>query len=669
MKKIISFVLALALVASVAIMPASAASFSEAAGESDRFYPALQYVEENEIYQDADVEGENVKAWLEGDATRVEYALWLARFAGADLTGVAAASESAVTYTLDTTADLAEMAAGAKADGETESVADYFTVHYGAKTKIDGSNKSFEDGYQASQRLNFQGKTVFGDTVSYAVSFTTSAAATVKIWWVSGGDGREFTLFDSEGNVLSATAEGSVKNSLYISELSVDAAGTYYLGLESGSNYLFKLEVTEAASSEESGSSELIFPDMEAYVGTEKYAAVAWGTANGYIYGYSDGLFYPDKPISREEMCALIARYFRANDWAGLEATDNITVFIDQDEFSQYTIDAQNVVDCVKYGLITGRECGRFDAKHIENGETVYTTRQQVAAIFYRAGGHPLNTTKIYAELNAGVTAFSVRMNEHYTVELKFASGAISANKISVNAEVGPLPSIGLNSKYSASKSISTGISEKIDLQNFLSNCYSFAGATVNTDIDGITFTYEVWPAEVTDDGLTTVYFLADNACEARDAWNRLADTISLESNDGSNYTIITNGSSLQIGEQIAEFKRGKSDWTIDSTNTASLKEQFNEMIKIDTDTDAKIELILEKGITVAAGSRAAKLNEDVTLTVEGIYAYELGEAVVALLAEDVDIQSAGLDLISAVNALFGEMSGNNDITVTVEIG
>jgi len=153
-------------------------------------------------------------------------------------------------YILDATADLTAFAAGEKADGDNESVGTngYFTVFYSAKTKVDGSNKTFEDGYAATQRLNFGGKSDFGDVIKNAVMFKTSAPATVKIWWVSGGDGREMAICDASGSVVTATdAAESVKNALYISELALDAAGTYYLAVPTGSNYLFKLQVTETS--------------------------------------------------------------------------------------------------------------------------------------------------------------------------------------------------------------------------------------------------------------------------------------------------------------------------------------------------------------------------------------------------------------------------------------
>ncbi|MBE5787163.1 MAG: hypothetical protein E7324_06435, partial [Clostridiales bacterium] len=99
------------------------------------------------------------------------------------------ASAQAGDHVLDATADLPAMAQGEKQDGDSETFKDFFTVLYSAKNKIDGSEKTFDDGYSASQRLNFGGKTQPGKNMINSVRFTVESAATVKFWWVSGGDG------------------------------------------------------------------------------------------------------------------------------------------------------------------------------------------------------------------------------------------------------------------------------------------------------------------------------------------------------------------------------------------------------------------------------------------------------------------------------------------------
>ena len=173
------------------------------------------------------------------------------------------AANAGEVYVLDCTADLPAMAQGEKADGDSETFKDFFTVMYSAKNKIDGSDKSFDDGYVASQRLNFGGKTQPGKGMINSVRFEVKEAAKVKFWWVSGGDGRQFALYDHEGKVIVKTEVESIKNSLYISELSVEEAGTYYLGVPEGSNYLFKLEVSQGDADEavqtSAGKADMIF--------------------------------------------------------------------------------------------------------------------------------------------------------------------------------------------------------------------------------------------------------------------------------------------------------------------------------------------------------------------------------------------------------------------------
>ena len=150
-------------------------------------------------------------------------------------------------YVLDATADMAAFAQGDKADGDVEVAGTdgFFTVHYSAKTKVDGSTKEFEDGYSATQRINMGGKTTVGNSVLNAIEFTTQGTATVTVWWVCGGDGREIDLFGADGTILQTTAEGSTKNSLYISTFEISEAGKYYIGSSAGSNYYFKVEVED----------------------------------------------------------------------------------------------------------------------------------------------------------------------------------------------------------------------------------------------------------------------------------------------------------------------------------------------------------------------------------------------------------------------------------------
>ena len=159
--------------------------------------------------------------------------------------GAAAPKETASgTYVLDTTADLTAFAVGVKADGDTQQAGteDYFTLIYSAKTKVDASNKAFDDGYNGSQRVNFGGVVSVSKN---AIKFTTSGAATIKIWWAQGGDdNRQIAILDGSGAQVAVTAETLAKNAACVSTLEVSEAGTYYLGSAINNNYIFKSNKT-----------------------------------------------------------------------------------------------------------------------------------------------------------------------------------------------------------------------------------------------------------------------------------------------------------------------------------------------------------------------------------------------------------------------------------------
>ena len=141
---------------------------------------------------------------------------------------------------------LEAFAAEAKADGDITQAGDHFTLQWSAKSKVDGSSKTWEDGYTSGQRINFGGKAAVGKN---SIRFTTDGPAAVRIWWVEGGeDHRQMGILNGDGAVVVQTEGEYVKNSPYYSELALDAAGTYYLGGIGGNNYIFKVELIPAPS-------------------------------------------------------------------------------------------------------------------------------------------------------------------------------------------------------------------------------------------------------------------------------------------------------------------------------------------------------------------------------------------------------------------------------------
>lgn len=171
------------------------------------------------------------------------------------------AAGDAEQYVLDA-ADLAQFTNGAKKDGEEQSAGtdDYFTILWSSKSKVDGSKKSFEDETAFTQRINLGGKLDVTNNKN-GVSFKTTGAAEVKVYWVEGGDdNRQMALLTGSGTVVAKTKETLAKNAACISVLKVTEAGTYYLGGLENNNYIFKVIVTEATG------------------GTEKPARADWST-------------------------------------------------------------------------------------------------------------------------------------------------------------------------------------------------------------------------------------------------------------------------------------------------------------------------------------------------------------------------------------------------------
>ncbi len=163
----------------------------------------------------------------------------------------AAIFAAGTSYVLDAATDLTAMPEYTKKDGDTLQAGtnNYFTIHFSEKTKIDSSSKTWEDGYASSQRLNFAGKAQISSTIKNCIQFTTASAATVKIWWACAGEGRQFGIFDAQGNVVVQTNVTVLKNDPAMSTLEIPAAGTYYLGGIENKNYIFKVEVTEHTGS------------------------------------------------------------------------------------------------------------------------------------------------------------------------------------------------------------------------------------------------------------------------------------------------------------------------------------------------------------------------------------------------------------------------------------
>ena len=137
----------------------------------------------------------------------------------------------------------------------TEYPAGDMTIISGKSMKFDTSGE-YDDGKTFSKGLKPGGKSsVSGNTVVRSIMFEVSGPATVKIWWRCGGDPknnvpRYIAIWNaSSTEVASAHKEDAAKDSCYISELSVEEAGKYYIVCPIDQNVIHRVEVTETASS------------------------------------------------------------------------------------------------------------------------------------------------------------------------------------------------------------------------------------------------------------------------------------------------------------------------------------------------------------------------------------------------------------------------------------
>ncbi len=85
---------------------------------------------------------------------------------------------------------------------------------------------------------------------------------------------------------------------------------------------------------------------------------VRWASDNGIVNGYENGTFGPDKPITREQMAAILMRFCTAFDYVLPEVSEPMT-FADAEKISAWA--AESVSLAQRSGLINGRTGGVFD--------------------------------------------------------------------------------------------------------------------------------------------------------------------------------------------------------------------------------------------------------------------------------------------------------------------
>ena len=247
-KRLMALLLAGAMVLSgMGISPISVQAEETAVEQVQETEPVETIVEEQgeETVSGGDVV---VPEKVEKEAAKTSEEEAAALTAEAEVPVVQSTSGNSDGYILDA-AELSTFGENTKADGaeETAGTDKYFTIHYSAGTKVEAKEKEFTDGYKSVNRINFAGAV---KKTQNSISFTTTGKAKVKVYWGAADASREMAIINDSGKPIAVTEVKPAKDQLCCWEVTLEDAGTYYLGGSEKKNYIFRVEVTEGEQEE-----------------------------------------------------------------------------------------------------------------------------------------------------------------------------------------------------------------------------------------------------------------------------------------------------------------------------------------------------------------------------------------------------------------------------------
>lgn len=308
----------------------------------------------------------------------------------------------------------------------------------------------------------------------------------------------------------------------------------------------------------------------------------------------------------------------------------------------------------------TGHSWGEPEVTYAANGqdgEKVYTC----------AVCNEIKKEAIAWKFNLTVTSEStvdVTVGEDYTAvfTLPAAGSQVDASGVTVEAKMKNVESLGVDGERSHSVTVNTGIQNvKVDLSQWLPNCYKFGSATVNATIGGKACTY----AFAGNSGVITA--TADTEA-ARAAWKELTSHITAGAHKDDSFILVKNGSTLQIGSELLCFEENADDLKLDNfSEMAALIQNVRKHVKLETVNGSKdIKIVLKTGTQLAVGSSIATLNEDATITITGV---EMPENFLSSLRDAVNEGANAKELIMEAVQMFDQLVGQIDgETITVNI-
>lgn len=270
-------------------------------------------------------------------------------------------------------------------------------------------------------------------------------------------------------------------------------------------------------------------------------------------------------------------------------------------------------------------------------------------------------------KFNLTVTSEStvdVTVGEDYTAvfTLPAAGSQVDASGVTVEAKMKNVESLGVDGERSHSVTVETGIQNvKVDLSQWLPNCYKFGSATVNATIDGKACTYDFA-------GNSGVIIATTDTEAARAAWKELTSHITADTHEDDSFILVKYGSTLQIGRELLCFEENVDDLKLNNfSEMAALIKKVQDHVKLETVNDNKdIEIVLKAGTQLAVGSSIAELKKDATITITGVTMPDgFLNGLRAAVNNGTDAKALIMTAVRMFNELVGQIDGK---TITVNI-
>ena len=413
--------------------------------------------------------------------------------------------------------------------------------------------------------------------------------------------------------------------------------------------------------------------DLANVTDVKLYNAAAWAFENSIITGYTDGNFYPEKLITREEVAAIIYRYGTGVGAGKLDLveTDNMYFYYDADQIGPTGYSKDAIEWCLKYGIFKGDANGYFGA-----GETGITVANMCAVVHRTMENETaqMDTTKFYLAVESGDGYVSARVNDNYIMKVEVSAKNLKPATVKLIAEMNNVASLGVNSSKKHEVTINTGLGEDLDpsLKDWMVNTFKFDGAVINVDIAGKTCVYNVGAVEYSETTqVATIWFVPEDVAKTRAAWQALTAkeniSTSTQATDDS-YIVIGAGSVLQLGSEYITTE-GEADvygLKLDNFNSIeALKQTIRDGVVLKNATESAIVGKLTAGTALAVGQSVATLEKNATIEITGVPT-ESVDGILGDLRDATSTYAMAELLIKAIDGVVGAIDNGTEVGVNI---